>query len=562
MTTRRSLALALAAVVILFAAALAVWTPRFRTNDDPLVAMIASGRGIALAPDPHLVFSHVLLGGGLNALYALGPHQPWYGLYLVLFQLLGHVVLAAFCLRRLGKGAGLGLYTLFFLCVGLPLLLDLQFTSTAVFVTSVGLLALLSPAPGRNGELPEELPGSHLAGAVLLVVLGSLVRFDGLVLALVPAAALAVVRLPGLSRAERRRRWRAIVAALLLALGLRVADRAAYRLDPEWRAFVALNDQLRVLLDWRRLPYGPRTAATYAEAGFSENDAALLRTWFYADASVFSAARLEKLVQAARTYAAEGGGPSPLARLRTAFQRDAFHPLALVFPVLAWLGSPTRRHAAGLLAAALTAGAAAVWLAVSGRAPFHVLYPLVVFPCAAALLQATPDARRRSVVFLVAAVLAIPASFVAARRAAAESADARDRNRELKSSLAELGTRADRLVVAWAAAIPFEAILPLEETGYLDGLRLYSLGWPERSPVADRMLQAFGIDDLARALVERTDVLLATPSERLPLLATYAREHMGRTVRLTRVLRTRSFSVFAARASDAAPAPEEPGADP
>jgi hypothetical protein len=544
MTTRRSLALALAAVATLFAIALALWTPRFRTNDDPLVAMIASGTGIALRPDPHLIFTHVLLGKALNVLYTVAARRPWYGLFLVSSQLLAHIILAAVCLGTRRRVAGaLAANALFFLCVGLPLLLDLQFTSTAVFVASAGLLALLALPPSAEAETPRP----RLAVAVLLVVLGSLIRFDGLLLALLPAAALAVVWWPAFTPAERPRRRNAILAALLLALGLRVADRAAYALQPEWRAFLELNDQLRTLLDWRRLPYGPGTAGIYARAGFSENDAALLRTWFYADPSVFSTSRLGELVRAARAHVPEGGGPSPLARLQTAFQRDAFHPLALVFPVLAWLGGTTRRDAAALLAAALAAGTVAVWLAVSGRAPFHVLYPILAFPPAAALLRVSAHGRRRGVAIVLLALLAAPAAFVAARRAEAESADARARNRELRASLAALGTRSDRLVVAWAAAIPFESILPLEDAGYLEGLRLYSLGWPERSPVADRMLRAFAVDDLARALFDRKDVVLVTPSERLPLLETYARERMGRSVRLSRVLRTESFSVFAAR---------------
>jgi hypothetical protein len=75
-------------------------------------------------------------------------------------------------------------------------------------------------------------------------------------------------------------------------------------------------------------------------------------------------------------------------------------------------------------------------------------------------------------------------------------------------------------------------------------LRIFSLGWPQRSPIADRMLQTFAIDDLYRALVGRNDVFLVAAPERLPLLVGYGRERLAVEARFCLVLQTDRFPVF------------------
>ncbi len=56
---------------------------------------------------------------------------------------------------------------------------------------------------------------------------------------------------------------------------------------------------------------------------------------------------------------------------------------------------------------------------------------------------------------------------------------------------------------------------------------LVNLTWTQRTVWQDEIKRRFGIDDLARALVERDDVLLvATPGHRT-LFANYAQEHFG-----------------------------------
>ncbi|HET9316000.1 MAG TPA: hypothetical protein VFQ51_10440, partial [Vicinamibacteria bacterium] len=81
-TSRRALATSVLLSAGLVGASLVLFAP-FYTNDGAVMSMIASGTGVALRPDEHLVFTNVLVGRVVAALHARAPDVPWYGLHLV-----------------------------------------------------------------------------------------------------------------------------------------------------------------------------------------------------------------------------------------------------------------------------------------------------------------------------------------------------------------------------------------------------------------------------------------------------------------------------------------------
>src|ERR1700722_2355452 len=51
--------------------------PLYQENDDPLLAMVSAGFGVAVTPEPHLIWSHLgygLLLGALSRLIGLNAH--------------------------------------------------------------------------------------------------------------------------------------------------------------------------------------------------------------------------------------------------------------------------------------------------------------------------------------------------------------------------------------------------------------------------------------------------------------------------------------------------------
>ena len=47
------------------------------TNDDVIMALIASGQVLGSSPDEHLLYINVAIGALLHALYDHAPAVPW-----------------------------------------------------------------------------------------------------------------------------------------------------------------------------------------------------------------------------------------------------------------------------------------------------------------------------------------------------------------------------------------------------------------------------------------------------------------------------------------------------
>jgi hypothetical protein len=222
--------------------------------------------------------------------------------------------------------------------------------------------------------------------------------------------------------------------------------------------------------------------------------------------------------------------------------------MALVLPALLGLQPRGGRRVLALVVTAVSAGAVVLGLALFGRAPPHVVQPAFAFVLWVALVDfSAPGRPWPSATTGIAGVLAIAGIVLAFQRARADSDAARAGNARLRESIAALVPRPDRLYVAWSTAFPYRYVLPLEDTGYLKDLRLFSLGWPQRSPIADRMLRSFGASDVYSALLGRSDVFLIAQPGRLPLLATYGRERRGREALFTVEHEMPSFAVYRGR---------------
>ncbi len=58
---KRPLLFSIVHVTILFAIVFSIFTCGFETNDDAVMNMFVSGKGVSLQPDEHMVFSNVLI---------------------------------------------------------------------------------------------------------------------------------------------------------------------------------------------------------------------------------------------------------------------------------------------------------------------------------------------------------------------------------------------------------------------------------------------------------------------------------------------------------------------
>ena len=549
-TGRRTLLYAVLGVGLLLGFTVAAFTPAYQQNDDVVMAMIASGKGIALQPDAHLVYVNVILGGLLRQAYRWAPASPWYGLLLI--ASLAATQLSLLHARLARDGGNLAALIAFLACfatVASVFVVRVQFTAVAGLAAGAGLalwIAGLEPEPG-DGRQHDGAAGLLVPASLLL--LGALLRFQALLLALVVALPLALTRLVRVGRPRALRALGGLAAVLSVALALHLGDRAWYERDPGWREFSELNAWRARIVDYGAGAVGSDGGSLEQRVGWSGNDALMLRRWFYADRTVFPIEKMRTLVGAAPVV--QLGAAEARSRIREAFDHPAFLAMALVLPLLV-AGGRIRDRLQALVLTLVPAVIVVGLLAVFLRAPEHVALPALAFAPTVLLVAAGADRRRPcDRWWWTALVLAGVGAALCARQSRADSLTAAEDNRDLRRSLATLSTRQERLYVDWAGAFRYEGVLPLEDSSYLSGLRLYSLGWPQRSPIADRMLQAFGIGDLFRSLYERPDVgLLMNPSWR-DSLEVYAREHYGIALRFPEGVPTPSFTVFRLERMDA-----------
>jgi hypothetical protein len=409
--------------------------------------------------------------------------------------------------------------------VGLGTLVNLQFSSTAFLAAIAGGCLWLGAAEreGAGGW-------GAAAGGVSLLLLGALERFDPFVLVILLAGGAGLMATGG----RPPRRWWAIGAcATLLATTSFAYDRHAYRQDPGWRAFRDFIPLLPEITDYGRASAaGPGLAPALARAGWTENDHRLFMQWVHFDPDVYSADALRRLldeVPEAGTWPRLVNGA---LRLERAGGNPALWAMLLALPLLL-RGAGRRRVAvaAALLAAAL---AATLLLAAFRKSAPQVYLPLFAFPlCVALAWHGSRDAARASRARDAAVTgLALVGLAVSIAHQHREGRNEREQARVLWARYAPILQSQERLVVAWFNAFPFEVVRPLEAPTRLRALRLFSLGWSQRTPPAQDVLASFGWRDLVDALADPRTVLLAPPSAP-PLLALFAEEHRALRLRFT-----------------------------
>jgi hypothetical protein len=520
---RHALAAAAALSALFWTAFFLLLQPRYATNDDPLIAMLASGTGFATTPDEHLIFTNVLVGQALKRLYLADPARPWYALYLLATHVLAVTALGYGALRASPRASRVALLAVYLAVAAVPFANNLHFTVAGFAAAQSGLLLAIGLAGRGEGQRRGTVVAS-----VALAVLGSLIRFEAFVLALALAVPAAVIVLRG---APSRAAWRAVLALAVGALfagGARALDSVHYARAPEWAAYRTFNRTLAEFVDFERAnEYTPQTAAAFRAVGWSRNDHRLLMHWFDPDADVFSTANLQHVL-AQPLPPATSAGQRLGSGLRRVMDNRPARPILLALPLALLACGATRQGRWAVLAAVITSAAVLVHLIVFRKAPPHVYLPVLAWPLAlATVLPASSMASRTGRVAQgAAAVAAAVASVWALAFQRAESAEGRTRERSWVQAVEPLRAAPDRTYVLWST-FPYHVGDPLRAPAALPAARFVALGWPARTPAARATLAALGHADVVSALGDPRARLLAPP-ETAVWVEQYARRHRGR----------------------------------
>jgi hypothetical protein len=565
----------IATVAALVAIVFLTLAPGFDTNDDVVINMIVAGEGFGLEPDEHMVFTHVWIGQLLKEAYTHFPDLPWYAGYLLIVQAAANVVLLYCTIESGFTWLRLRLYLLYFITAGLFFIHNLQFTSTAFMAGQTGILLLLLSALRSDRGQSHMRVYRPIAAALALLILASLVRrevfYPLVVLGLVTCGLYGIFTV---RRAANLVRSGAVLAtALLVAVFSWRANDAYYNADLGWKDFYAYN-RLRVKFnDEAWVSYSERTAKAFSEVGWSENDMAMLRAWFYDDEERYSHDNLEKVMAAHPWY---------LERLTWSMFSESIGQvigdritlaIVLALPIMVFCIERRRANLALVGAAWGMACALILFLILFQKSPPSRVYaPMLAFPMAlcAMFARSRPgfmppreelinmwvavtrgDRQRRAFLMplgkVAVGVLVVLMAVSIYKGVYPQYRRARDRIKattHMYELLDRLSPGDDKLFVCWAASFPYEAIQPFESLRRLGDTHLLVVGWPQHSPLYRRMKERFGIGDLAEALHRRSDLYLVAHPAYLKVFRRYILEHFETPILYSTRQSDRLFDVF------------------
>jgi hypothetical protein len=498
--------LSVAAVVALTSLAVAVYTPHYDTNDDVSMHLVAAGLVFGDRPDEHLMYSNVLIGLPLKVLYGAYPALPWYGLYHYA-TLIAASVAVCFALLKINPTAPGAVAVLLVLVLAvLPCLVGLQFTKTAFLASFAGLLLVLAPLRGA-----APWPKAADAAGVALLVLGSLVRFESFLMAFAIAAPVAVAAAIG---APRRALRRAALpgAAAVLAVALNAYNRDYYARSTGWETFYAYNALRANFTDYMRYVYTNESGPAFQAAGWQQVDVDMMRNWFFADPDRYSLGKLQEIVATAPVMPPL---PAGVALYAVAINLPRFPDLiellvaAACPPLLA--GGGWRRFALPAVLVVVSVGLT-VGLVVFYWLPVRVAFCLFSGALVASAMSPSgrngagpsdPAARlARAAGLLLAAALAL----WSLKGISDKQAEAERHHAAMRQALQTIQPRADQLYVLWRDWFQLEKLVdPFGDTRDLRDFRCVWLSGMLRTPITQRRLHEFGIDDLYRAIYERPD---------------------------------------------------------
>lgn len=559
--TDRPLVVAALVNVVLFLLTYLIFTPRFQSNDDPMMMLLAAGVGRITESSVYLNFSHVAIGWLLALLYRFTLSIPWYTMYLIAGLFAAHVVGLYCVLKRTSLPTSLVLYPAFFILVSVQLLLNLQYTVSAALTAIAGfVLLILEDEPGGQDQSDARGWRQFLSwrnGAGLaLVIIGSLMRFNGMALAFVIAAPCFLLLLRRGNRPTVVAKAVVCGLALMLCLSLTSLNRLVYAANPDCRHFLHCNNLAVQFLDYgaHRRVEESEFRKILDEVGWSTNDFWMFASWFFMNEDLYNAdsfrTMLAKLPKR-NTYVEMNDIIKVLGKIsEDTLARTAavFFLIPLVIMLFDW------RAVCVLVAGWLSLPLLAIYMTLFLKPPpdwvyypilwFVALLPLLLLNSGRIVRQEEMGTARR-----VAAIIAVlVATFVGVRALSAyhmESTTNAQIQAAYRNLVTQLAPRRDELFFAWTGAAAWQFMPPFGSLDFVENL-VAPDSRPDQSTKV--VLRHFGIDDVYLALANNENVFLLVHTGRgestLPRYRQYMLEHYGLDVRWEKVFTSGAFEVY------------------
>lgn len=482
--------------------------PRWETNDDVAMSMVAHGYGLAAYGSPHLINSNVLWGYLVRAIPAINGVLGYSLATMAVLLVSGWAML--YFLLRLGAGYLLGLLAVVLLFVR-PTLFP-QFTVNAGLLTAAAVIGWRAHA--RLGG------AGSLVAACLLAFFGFLIRDKEFLLVL----GMALPFLPWRALREQRQMQ---IAFLLLGVAMASAavfDRWSYQ-GPEWWQFQELNPARSPFGDFLNFGAGDhlkQRPEIMAHHGYSQNDIDLMVNYFSVDPQIADPKSLNAMLsELGPLPMQEGSVKSGFVALEALFSPELLPLLlsALLFLVLVPRWSIT--FAWVLFLTALFA------MGIMGRpGVLRVYVPLVSLLLVAPLMvgkyregaQQWMAALTLFVACIGNAYLLMPSSSVFKQWA-----------RQVQRDIHGLPSGP---IVSWANSFPFVFAFPvLANDLNTRNIRFYGLDSFTQAPFSVASTEQMAGRGMIERLQTATGIPIIASPKRLEMLRIYCGEHLNGQLR-------------------------------
>ena len=284
----------------------------YDVNDDASLNLISAG---ALGYGrQYLIYSNVLLGWVLQALFTIFPHINCYLWFYLVFNL---IAIIAVCLAITDN---MKLRTALFTTIGINLLMagefyvHLTYTKSAALYGTAGLILLLWQIK------KEKRDKGYMALAYILVAIGTWARWKSFALCVPTVIGIELIdilwNVIGKKNRFSIKKYIPLFVAGAICIASILIDNVAYKMDAGWDEFRKTDNLLIEMRDNNRYVFSD-APEEFLAAGITENDFKMIKGyWMWNDPTYFNSERLMQIKEIGSKY------EDPAIRFDMALIRD------------------------------------------------------------------------------------------------------------------------------------------------------------------------------------------------------------------------------------------------
>lgn len=512
--------------------------PSFETPDDFHMMYTASGFRTG-TPSEYLVFTNIIIGKALKFMYNSFSGINWYSIYLYLTHFLAMTVLISCFLIHKFRWTNFLKFLILFLAFELPLLMKLQFTSSAFVIGMSGIVLLIT-------TLKEKRNIWFLSASIILFVISGLIRPQVFLLIL-------LLTLPFMILKFRESKTSQILVFLGFSLILFFAsvqyNNNYYSAQETWKAYQEYNTVRGKLHGYPNLRYDSKNAPVYGRVGWSKNDYEMFKTWFFYDQTVYSKKNLVFILSNTKNQ-------RTIKEISKVFSTSVYPYIGLVLIgilcILLSLICENSFPRIPILIIFLVTFIVFLYLVYSARLPFRIFGPLVFFVSAISLLSIKSFYIKRKIVnnIIVSISLLIISLLLINQISILRTWNNMNKTNTivLKETLKVIPSGRDKLYITWwpGNSLKWQFTYPFSNLDEYQNLIFLNYACLVSSPLNEEIKMRFGINNVFTSFYEKDNVFMILNDDRLyqNMFKQYLLEHYGQKVRFQTVSKYGDINVF------------------